>query len=245
MSGPMFNVKTNIDAFQRRISALAHKQLPFATAQALTTLAQQVAKAEQANEAKVLDRPRPFTTGALMVVRAKKDTQEARVVVKDITARYLEPYEFGGRNRLNGRALLKPIEAVKDLDEYGNLPRNYLRRLIGQVKKGKHDGTGRGDLFVGTVQTKAGPVNGVWQRAVDAGTKAVSMGRVGKDGKFRMGKTRKGLNTTGHLVLLVKFADAHPIRQRLGWFNLADHTISRNFRQAMGQALARAIASAK
>lgn len=242
----LVNVRTNIQAFAKSLDRLAYRELPFATAQALTQLARDVAKAEQANEAKVLDRPRPFTTGAIGVIGAKKDRLAATVYMMDRTARYLEPYEFGGLNRLNSRALLKPVEAVKDLDQFGNLPNGYVRKLIGRaIKGGGRNGAGRGDVFVGTVQTKAGPVNGIWQRAVDQGTKAVPMARVGKDGKLRMGKTRKGLNTSGHLVLLVKFEDAHPVRQRLGWFNLANATISRNFRQAMGRALAKAIASSR
>ena len=240
------NIRSNIQAFAKNLDRIAYRELPFATAQALTQLARDVVKAEKENAAKVLDRPKPYTTNAIGVIGAKKDRQAATVYMMDRTARYLEPYEFGGKNRLNSRALLKPIAAMRDLDQFGNLPRSYVRKLIGQATKGKgHNGAGRGDVFVGTVQTKAGPVNGIWQRAVDAGTKAVPMARVDKRGHLRMGKTRKNLNTSGHLVLLVKFADAHPVRQRLGWFNLADRTISRNFRKAMGSALAKAIASSR
>ena len=98
------NVKTNIDAFSKKVSAMAYKQIPFATAQALTAIAKTVVVAEQANEQRVLDRPRPFTTGAIGFVRANKSRMEATVFVKDITAAYLEPYQFGGANKLNGRA---------------------------------------------------------------------------------------------------------------------------------------------
>ena len=224
-----FNVKTNIAAFEKKISALAHKQLPFATAQALTAIAKTVVVAEQANEQKVLDRPRPFTTGAIGVVRANKARMEAKVFLKDITAAYLEPYQFGGTNKLNGRALLKPVEAVKDLDQFGNLPRNFLKKL-----------RGRKDIFVGTIQTKAGPVNGVWQRSVEAGAAVATLT---KSGKIR--NTRKGTNTTGHLLLLVRFTDAHPVRQYLDWFKVAERTVAKNFNREMGKALARAVASAR
>lgn len=223
------NVKTNIDAFSKKVSALAYKQLPFSTAQALTAIAKTVVVAEQVNEQKVLDRPRPFTTGAIGVIRANKARMEATVFVKDITAAYLEPYQFGGMNKLNSRALLKPVAAVKDLDQFGNLPRNFLRKL-----------KGRQDIFVGTIQTKAGPVNGVWQRSVEAGA---AVATITKSGKVR--NTRKATNTTGRLVLLVKFTDAHPVKQHLDWFKVAERTVARNFNREMGKALGRAIASAR
>lgn len=223
------NIQTNIKAFEKKVSAMALKQIPFATAQALTAIAKTVVLAEQVNEKKVLDRPRPFTTGAIGVRKANKARMEATVFVKDITAAYLEPYQFGGNNKLNSRALLKPVEAVKDLDQFGNLPRNFLKKLIG-----------RPDIFVGTVQTKVGPVNGVWQRdsSVD-----LELPLVTRTGKVRKAKAR--LNTSGRLVLLVKFTDAHPAKQYLDWFNVAQRAVAKNFNREMGKALGKAIASAR
>lgn len=229
-----FNVHSNIKAFEKQLSALAYKQLPFATAQALTAIAKKAADAEKANEAKVLDRPRPFTQNAIRVRSATKDSQAATVFLMDLTAKYLEAYEFGGKNKLNGKALLKPVDAVQNLDQYGNLPRNFLRSL-----------RGRKDVFVGTVQTKRGPVNGVWQRSAAEGATSVPVARVGRDGKVRMGKTKKAVNTTGHMKLLVKFEDAHPVRQHLDWFGVARKTVAKEFNREFGRALARAIASAK
>lgn len=223
------NIRTNIKAFEKQLSAFAHKQLPFATAQALTALAKSVVVAEQANEKKVLDRPRPFTTDAIGVRKANKARMEATVFVKDITAAYLEPYQFGGKNMLNSRALLKPVDAVRDLDQFGNLPRNFLRKL-----------KGRADIFIGTIQTKAGPVNGVWQRDTSVD---VELPLFTRTGKLRAPKARR--NTSGKLVLLVKFTDAHPATQYLDWFNVASRTVAKNFNREMGKALARAIASAK
>jgi hypothetical protein len=223
------NIKTNIDAFQKKISALAYKQLPFATAQALTAIAKVVVVDEQANEKRALDRPKPFTTDAIGVLRANKTRMEATVFVKDITAAYLEPYQFGGANKLNGRALLKPVGAVKDLDQFGNLPRNFLKKL-----------QGRKDIFIGTINTKHGPVSGVWQRSVEAGA---AVATITKSGKIR--NTRKATNNSGHLVLLVKFTDAHPVKQFLDWFKVAERSVHRNFNREMGKALGRAIASAR
>ncbi len=226
------NLRSNIKQIEGKLSAFAYKQLPFAQAQALTALAKRVVVAEQANEEKVLDRPKPFTKGALGVIRADKRRQTATVFLKDITARYLEPYEFGGHNVLNSKAVLTPVDAKKDLDQFGNLPRNFMKRL-----------KGRADIYVGPIKTKSGTINGVWQRTTDAA--AVRIARVGKNGQVRIGKTRKSLNDTGKLKLLIRFTDAHAAKQHLGWFGVAQHVISKEFNREFGKALAKAMATAK
>lgn len=231
------NIQSNIREFERRISNVAYQQLPFATAQALTALAQAAADEEKRNEAKTLDRPRPFTTGAIRVRRASKSSQEAVVWMMDATARYLAPYEFGGPNVLNqaSRAVLKPVAAMADLDQYGNLPRSFTRTL-----------KGRSDIFVGTVQTKNGPVDGIWQRTSGEGVK-VTHTRVTKKGRVVVRKV-SGLApgvAARKLRLVVKFENPHPVRQNLDWFGVAQRTVAANFKQEMGRALARAIATAR
>jgi hypothetical protein len=228
-----FNIKSNVDQVEKALSAFAYKQVPFATGRALTALAKAIVPAEQANERHVLDRPKPFTEGAIGVIGASTAKQTATVYMKDITARYLEPYEFGGKNVLNSRAVLTPIDAVADLDQYGNLPRNFLAKL-----------KGRKDIFIGPVQTKSGLVNGVWQRSVAEGA-AVPVTKLTKKGVLRTTKTRKRLNTTGKLQLLVKFTDAHDVKQHLGWFVVAKRIVDKGFNREFGKALAAAVSSAK
>jgi len=228
-------VTTNLTEFKKHVSDQVMRQVPFAMSTALTELARDVVAAEKKNEVARLDRPREFTTGAIRAIPARKGKYVARVVVMDTTARYLEPYEFGGHNVLNSKALLKPVGAVKDQDRYGNLPRNLLAKL-----------KARDDVFVGTVKTKGGEVTGVWQRASEVGAK-VGVLRKAKGGGTRMGKTGKGLNTSGGLKLLIKFADAHPVddKNRLHWFEVAEVTVTKNFNRRFGAALARAVATSR
>lgn len=229
------NVRSNVKELQRKLSDLAYKQLPFATAQALTALAKNVQAGEKDAMGSIFDRPKPFTVNSVGITAARKDNLQATVYMKDIAAAYLMPYEFGGKNTLNSKALLKPVGAVSELDRFGNLPKNYLAKL-----------RGRKDIFIGKVVTKAGEVNGVWQRTLTEGAKSVGVTRIDKKtGALRIGKTRAALNQTGHLKLLVRFEDAHPATQHMGWFKRAEHTVRSNFDREMGKALARAIASAK
>lgn len=231
-----FSVRSNIRQIEDKLRRFAYQQVPFATAQALNALGKQVLVAEQKNEHQVLDRPRPFTTGAIRLVRAKKGMRaEAKVVMLDKTAAYLAPYQFGGQNKLNSKVLLKPVDAKKDLDQYGNLPRNFMAKL-----------KGRSDVFVGTVKTKNGPVTGVWQRASADGVKP-TLTRVTKKGKVIVRKvagyepSREGRK----LKLLIAFDKAHEARQHLDWFGVAGRVITKQFNREFGRALARAIATAK
>lgn len=146
------SVRSDIRGVARALDDFARKQLPFATAQAINATAQAVKLAEQENMRKVLDAPTPFTVNSVAIKRATKSNPVALVYVKPVAAAYLLPYEIGGTNKLNSQALLKPIGAK--VNQYGNLPRNLVKRL-----------TGKPNVFVGKVQTKGGLVDGVWQRS--------------------------------------------------------------------------------
>lgn len=230
-----FDFRSNIKAIERKLSDLAWKQVPFATAQAINAVSAQIIEAERKNEVAVLDRPRPFTTNAVRMMRANKSTLCATIFMMDKTAKYLDPYQFGGNNALNGKALLKPVDAVKDLDQYGNLPRNFLQKL-----------KGRQDIFIGPVKTRAGIVNGVWQRAADDTGKTTST-RITKTGKVITRKVAGYVpdKEGRRLKLLIKFTDAHKVRQHLDWFGVAQRVLARNFNKEFGRALGRAIRSAK
>lgn len=202
------SVRSNLRGIEKKLSALAKKQLPFAAAQALTAVAEQVKQAEQKNMQAVLDRPTPFTLRSIRVRPARKNNPVATVFLQDIAARYLEPYEFGGVNKLNSKALLAPRDVR--LNQYGNLPRNLLKRF-----------KGRSDVFIGPLKTKHGMVNGIWQRIAPAPGKP------------------------GGLKLILKFEDAHPVRQHLGYRDLAKAVVARTFNREFGRSLAQALASAK
>ncbi|KVZ18621.1 hypothetical protein WT88_29510 [Burkholderia stagnalis] len=145
------DVRSNVRDVTRSLDRFIREQIPFATAQAINGVAKKVREAERLNMQKVFDGPTPFTMNAVGVKLANKRTLEAVVYVKDKTAEYLEPYEVGGLNKLNSKALLKPVE--QKVNQYGNLPARTLSRLKASKK-----------VFVGKVKTKGGVVNGFWQR---------------------------------------------------------------------------------
>lgn len=231
----IIDIKHNLKAFQGYCNNLAFQQLPFAEAQAVTLLARELVPVQQANLRTELDRPRPFTQNAIRALGASKGLPIARVVVQDATEEYLAPYEFGGYNKLNSGTLLKPIGQA--LDQYGNIP----DRKLAQLK-------GRSDVFIGPVKTKKGVVNGVWQRAKgEAGTKPVKAVTITKTGKVKVTRPKAyaPAQSGQRLKLLIKFADAHPARQNIHWFDTAQGFVDRRFKAVFGAALAKAMASAK
>lgn len=202
------SVKSDVRALSKKLDALARKQLPFATAQALNATAEQVRDAERENMRKVLDKPTPFTLNSVAIKRASKSNPVAQVYVKPIAVSYLLPYEIGGKNKLNSRALIKPVG--QKVNQYGNLPRTTLARLKGKP-----------NVFIGKVQTKDGVVDGVWQR-----------------GKKTRGKS-------AGLKLLMKFEDAHDVRQHLDYRGVGKRVVAAVFPRALDAAVAKAIASAR
>ncbi|MCW6519776.1 hypothetical protein NFB64_05265, partial [Yersinia ruckeri] len=68
------------------------KQLPFAAAQALTSVARQIADAQKVGMQRNLDNPTPFTVNSVGFFGARKDRLQAKVFVRDIAAGYLEPF---------------------------------------------------------------------------------------------------------------------------------------------------------
>lgn len=214
------SVRANVKELQRSLSALAYRQLDFATAQALTAIAKQVQAAEISNIAHVFKQPKPFTKNSIGVIGARKDNLRATVFMRPIAAKYLAPYEQGGTHVLPGKVLFNPKD-IK-LDRYGQLPRGALAKL-----------RARPDIFVGVVKTKGGPVNGVWQRIPAK----------------KVGRARRGVQAqpakAAHLKLLIRFGNALAVSKRLNYQSIAQKVVSRRFNAVLDEMLGKAIATAR
>jgi hypothetical protein len=221
------SVKTNVKDITKRLNFIARKQVPFATAQALTAMAKQVQAAEAANLVQKLKSPSPFTRNAVGMTAARKTNLQSQVFIKDKTAKYLNPFEAGGEHVLPGRALLNP-KNVK-LNAYGQLPRKLLARL-----------KARPDVFIGEVRFKDGRViNGVWQRPPTGERQRGRNGSKGNTWNKVDGKR------TGGLKLLIRFGDALPVKTRLEYHALARSIVDRDFKKVFAEQLLKALASAK
>ncbi|MET3135279.1 hypothetical protein AAKU55_005587, partial [Oxalobacteraceae bacterium GrIS 1.11] len=76
--------------------------------------------------------------------------------------------------------------------------------------------------------TQRGIVNGVWQR--EAGSASVTNQRTG-----RTSTTRRGVNKSGALKLLIRFGDALPVKKHLGYRARARTIINANIDSEMSR----------
>lgn len=150
------DIRPGLAAFRRDFDNFATKQLPFATARALTETARKAAAVETQALSQTLDRPTPFTLRGPMVKPATKADQTAVLDMRPIQAAYLAPEEFGEPQVVAKTAVVVPVDAA--LNSYGNLPPKALLRY-----------KGRKDVFVGRVTVNGKTIGGVWQRIAPKG----------------------------------------------------------------------------
>ncbi len=201
------SIKADVDRLRRYLDDFGRRQVPFATARALTAVAKKVQVAETQALPVTFDRPTPFTMRSFAVTYATKALQQAVVFARPIQAAYLAPSEFGGPQYLPpGRvAELVPIDIA--LNRYGNIPRGAIQRY-----------KGRTDVFVGHVRMKSGHViGGVWQR-LPPGTQRARIGRY-RDLPARPYKP-------GRLRLLVEFEYPKEVRTHLNFIERAHRIIA-------------------
>ncbi|KFK94579.1 MULTISPECIES: hypothetical protein [unclassified Serratia (in: enterobacteria)] len=199
------------------------KQVPFATARALTSVARKIADAQKTAFQRHLDNPTPFTVNSVKSVGARKSNLVAKVFVMDKAASYLEPFEFGGQHKLNSQALLNP-KNIK-LNKYGNLTRSKMAQLKAKP-----------DVFIG----KVGDSNGVWQRV---------KAKKGKKGKKRRKRSANGTRQERIKApapkLLIQFGDALPVTPTLGYMQRAQTMATALMQTELSKAMREALRTAK
>lgn len=214
------SIRSNIDQVSKDLGYLAYKQLPFATAQTVNALAVLAKEAEKKAMPEVFDNPTPFTINSVSILRATKLAPVATVFIKDKTADYLAPYEYGGMQFLGSKpASLMPIQA--SANQWGNLP-------LGSIKKYM----GRKDCFMGEVKTKKGMVYGIWQRPTAVAT-------------LKGAKQKRLANTTGGLKLLVAFKKPTETKKRLNFGDRAASVVEHNFDAVFDEQMAKAVSNSR
>ncbi len=197
------------------------KQIPFATARAMTSVVRQIRDAQQTAIKRRLENPTPFTVNSVRAAGATKNNLVARVFVMDTAAAYLDPFEFGGTHHLSGNALLNPKNIR--LNKYGNLPRTKLDQLKAKP-----------NVFIG----KVNGVSGVWQRKKPPKSK-------GKRRRKRASNTSRQQPKRGSVKLLIRFGDALPVQPVLGYMDRANTMAKALLPQEIQKALAEAMRTAK
>ncbi|HHI0472264.1 TPA: hypothetical protein ACP4W7_005217 [Klebsiella variicola] len=209
-----------IKDLSRQLQTL-QKQIPYASAQAMTAVVRQIAAAQKVALGRKLESPTPFTVNSVGSAGARKNNLRAKVYVRDIAAEYLEPFEFGGEHKLNGQALLNP-KNIK-LNKYGNMPRNKLSQMKAKP-----------NVFVGELNG----VNAVWQRRKPKKSNK-------KRAKRSANGTRRPKRKERAPKLLVRFGDALPVTPTLDYMNRSRSMAAGLMPGALCRAIEEAIRTAK
>lgn len=122
--------------FGKSLIAGLQKQLPYATARALTATAKELQRRIPGALEKDLDRPNAFTKSGTFVIPARKDKLEAVVGFKDKQAKYMRLQIEGGSRSPGPRGLKLPGDVT--LDQYGNIPKGTIAKMIQAAKAGKY-----------------------------------------------------------------------------------------------------------
>lgn len=222
---PTISVKSDLDRLVDWSHRLVNDQLDYATAVALTRTARDASDELGKATNQYIDKPTPFTQRAWTSTRATKGTLVASVRAKDVQARYLQWQVFGGA-RSPARKAQKLPTAIK-LNEFGNIPKGEIARLIKLAQEGKRLTRKRGarlgissevDLYYGAPGHGMPP--GIYKRVEQSGVH--------------------------HLVPLVVFPsqDVH-YKPRLPMLQIVDGVVRRRFAPNFTQAWREAMASAR
>lgn len=224
----MFTLTSNLDDATRRLDDLIARQLPYAMSRALNDTAKDVREAERAEMTRALDRPTPFTLNAFFIRNSSKTNLVAEITSKDRQSTYLPMQAEGGTDRPLNLALLMPVNA--GLNQYGNLPRNAIKRMLG-----------RPDTFVARQRTAKTRhlVPGIYQRS-EVKTKGGK--RVGTaDAMIATGGGAK----TNRLKLLIKFKSSAKVAPIFHFLPVAQETAAKSLPAHFAKRLAEALATAR
>lgn len=238
----MFRISTEGAAeLKRTMSNIEKRQLPFATALALSRTASRVESAEVAEMKRVFDRPTRFTLNSLFVRPAKKNRLEALVWVKDYASkaeaptRWLLPeVEGGDRNRKRSEKLLGARGILSSgrflmpgndmpLDSSGNISRGRMQKLLSGLGA-------QGDKHANSTDSKRSIGN--QRRFFVMGRGANALGIAERTGKDK-------------IKWMLAFGKSPTYRDRFDFYGVADRTARRHLPTELGKALREAVLSAK
>lgn len=150
----MFDIsfESNITAVEKDLTRFERKQIPFATAVALTRTAKDAEKVLKATMKRVFDRPTPYTLRGTMTRPATKQKLVASVGFRDFAGKgtpagkYLRPQIEGGPRRskkserllrqaglLRSNEYIVPSKAIR-LNRYGNITGGQMQKIISGLR---------------------------------------------------------------------------------------------------------------
>jgi CheY-like chemotaxis protein len=129
------SIQADFTQLTKNLTAMQRQQVPFAIAQTLNALGDDVARAVTVQMDRYLDRPTPFTKKAYVGgrgfkgKRATKRNFEAILIPGDIQAKYMKFQIAGGTRLPDQKAILVPTR-ISPKNKFGNLSRANRKRIV-------------------------------------------------------------------------------------------------------------------
>lgn len=237
------DVRADVAALTRSLNDVQRKQIPFATALALTRTAFSARDDVKAEMARVFDRPTPFTLNSVFAKPATKDKLEYRVFLRDeafkgtAPAEYLQPQIEGGsrtpkrferaiqRGGILSRGRLAVPGKRARLNAYGNQPRGQITKILSQLRASPDP-----------LQNATGS-----KRSERKRRQSGAYFLFGPPGSPRGVLERVGQQVTPVMV----FINHATYRKRFRFYDIAKRTVDRQFVGQFERALTHALATAR
>lgn len=249
------NVRSNVVLVASNFRDLGQRQIPFATALALTRTAQAVKRAEIAEMQRVFDRPTPYTLNALYVKPATKANLSAHVWLKDDTSKgtpaekYLGAQIEGGGRRLKRfeRALRAkgflpegmvavPSSAVQ-LDSYGNMKSSQIVQILSALRAFGEQGYLANRTKVSAARKRKGKKQSQYFVSRPGG------------GRLPLGVWMRSTSdlgrSGGRIRPVLLFVKAPQYKARFKFHEIAEHTVATEFPKELKSAFEFAMATAR
>ncbi len=236
------------EGFQQQLADLTEleqRQIPYATATALTRTAQGLMDRLRDEMRVVFDRPTPYTLNSLRMVPARKDRLEARVWFKDEAdgaqpaSVWIAPEVHGGPRRnkpaelqLRAKGILPEGKYVvpgagADLDRYGNIRRGQVTRALSGIR-----GFSQAGYNANATDSRRSRAKGNARRYFVMTRKGKPIGIAERTGRGR-----------DAVSIIMAFVSRPSYRSRLSFFEIAqqyaDENLPREFEVAMRGVAAR------
>jgi hypothetical protein len=257
MALPPFTVtiKHDLDRMLARLDALQKRELPYATAVALSRTAQDVKAAEVLEIGQVFDRPTPWTSGGVFMKGATTIDPHAFVWLKDEAGKGTPADRFLAAEVYGGARLPKRFELA--LIYAGAMPKGMFAVPGAAAKLDSYGNMSAGQIVQILSQLRAQRTGGYESRIGGASKDAKKLARAVKKQGYRIFVINK---THGKLVpgvwaryqfsrgsavkpLLIFVNKAPQYRKRFPFFEVAERVAAAEFPGRLAQALREAVGS--
>lgn len=233
------NIKSNIDQVLKRVRKIHERQVPFATAVAMTKVAKRIEVEEKLHMQRVFNNPTRYTLGAQYVKPATRRNLRATVWLKGSNRKrdrhYLDAHVYGGER--------ENTNFEKRLISAGIMPRGYFAIPGRHMPRGR-----RGNVTRGMYQKVLAQLQANRDTASNASSSARSKRRRRNDAFFLQRDRRPPgiwMRKGNRVFLAFLFVPAVRYSRRFKFFPLANKVTSTLWQKTFDGELAKAIRTAR